>query len=124
MQRLLFVTLTTFFCALVYSGCQSPENFDEAGFGPVITQITPTRGAPESTVEVLGTGFGPLVGALRFYDTKMKPTNAPILDWSDTRIKALVPALPTGPQTAVVDVQSSAFADSAFRVEYTILKKP
>lgn len=123
-MRLLTIVLTAVLCTLVYSGCQSAENLTESSFGPMITQITPSSGPVDTEVEVLGTGFGPMIGGLRFHDKTKKSVNAPILDWSDTRIRALVPTLPSGIQTATVDVQSSAFAESPFKVEFTIVKKP
>ena len=117
-MRLLTCALVAASIAAVFSGCQSVPT--DTAFGPQITAIAPVSGPPTTTVELTGTGFGPMVGAVNFTDKNKSAVSAPIMAWTDTLVRAQVPVMPSGVQTAVVDVQSSAFAPSAFKVEFRV----
>lgn len=105
----------------IFSGCQPVEG--TTAFGPLIATISPAEGPPDTPIDISGSGFGPMVGAVLFTGKSKSAVSAPIVSWSDTSVRALVPAMPSGVQTAAVEVQSSVFVPSEFKVEFRVTDK-
>jgi hypothetical protein len=103
---------------VAFMGCSTLDG--QSSFGPVITGLSPASGKVGSKVEIHGTSFGPLFGEVEFVDRNRTAVKASLFSWTDTLVVVEVPALPSGVQTATVNLLSSAFAPMENPSTFTI----
>lgn len=81
---------------------------------PQVGNVNPVMGRPNVEVTIVGKGFGSSTGSVRF-----RGTNATIVSWSDTGIKARVPSGISGANNITVRKAGSSTDSNAF--EFNVL---
>jgi glycosidase len=80
----------------------------ESATGPQIGSVYPSVGQPGIKVTISGQGFGPKPGNLKFGETEGK-----VNSWSDSEIKAIVPAIKGGENRIVVTTKTGKSSNEA-----------
>lgn len=107
----------------VFTGCQSVDPTTNS-FSPAAVAVSPSSGPPGTAITITGTSFGPMFGGVSFTDRNKTQVSAALIAWKDTEIIAEVPVMPSGVQTATVDVVSSVFAPVASPFAFRVTKAP
>lgn len=64
--------------------------------GPVLQSLTPTAGAPNSTLTLAGAGFGTVAGAVYFQGSLKTAVQTVVQSWSDSQVVTTVPGVTPG----------------------------